>query len=113
MLCTVKWGKKSHAVESLTWPLNSYNCSENYPKNKIKNKNKDKVEIRLGNTNPELSNINVPLIIYGLYTAAVWAETHPEEQLVVVQPLYGQLQVLVYPFIVADLLAVLLESKKR
>ena len=34
MLCTVKWGKKSHAVESSTWPLNSHNCSENYPKNK-------------------------------------------------------------------------------
>ena len=35
MLCTVKWGKKkSHAVESSTWPLNSHNCSENYPKTK-------------------------------------------------------------------------------
>ena len=28
--------KKSHAVESSTWPLNSHNCSENYPKSKTK-----------------------------------------------------------------------------
>ena len=24
--------KKFHAVESFSWPLNSHNCSENYPK---------------------------------------------------------------------------------
>ena len=26
--------KKSPAVESSTWPLNSHNCSENYPEKK-------------------------------------------------------------------------------
>ena len=31
MLCTVKWVKKSPAVESSTWPLNSHNSSENSP----------------------------------------------------------------------------------
>ena len=34
MLCTVNWVKKSHTVESYTWPLNSHNCSENYTKTK-------------------------------------------------------------------------------
>ena len=35
MLCTVKWvTKESPAVQSPTWPLNSQNCSENYPKTK-------------------------------------------------------------------------------
>ena len=38
--CTVKVGKKkSRAVESSTWPLNSHNCSENYTKTKT-NKNR-------------------------------------------------------------------------
>ena len=37
-LYRAKWGKKSHAVESSTWPLNSHNCSENYPKTKTKTK---------------------------------------------------------------------------
>ena len=31
-------GKKSHAVESSAWPLNSHNYSENYPKQKQNNK---------------------------------------------------------------------------
>ena len=30
--------KKSHAVESSTWPLNSHNCLENYPKTPKKKK---------------------------------------------------------------------------
>ena len=30
-------GKKSHSVESSTWPLNSHNCSGNYPKNNTNN----------------------------------------------------------------------------
>ena len=39
MLYTGKWGKKSHAVESSTWPLNSHNCSENYTHTHTKKKN--------------------------------------------------------------------------
>ena len=40
MLCTVKGvEKKSPAVESSTWPLNSHNCSENYTKTKQKQNN--------------------------------------------------------------------------
>ena len=39
ILCTGKWVKKySPAVESSTWPLNSHNCSENYPKTNTKTK---------------------------------------------------------------------------
>ena len=45
--CSVplKWGKESHAVESSTRPLNSHNCSENYPKKQNKNLNNRKWKI--------------------------------------------------------------------
>ena len=32
MLCMLSGRKKSHVVESSTWPLNSHNCSEKYTK---------------------------------------------------------------------------------
>ena len=36
IFCTIKWAKKVPSVESSTWPLNSHNCSENYPETKPK-----------------------------------------------------------------------------